>query len=87
MSACPCKASTMSGVLPPALAKQVAGGPEFRLGVHRVRVELSDRRAFENVMVAGGQVTGVLGLDDVPSEVSEVVAVTDFANAPLPPGC
>ena len=56
------------------------------MGVNRVRVELSDGRTFENVMVSGDRVVGVLGREEVPFVASDVVAVTDFADAPLPPG-
>ena len=56
------------------------------MGVNRVRVELSDGRTFENVIVAGDRVVKVLGQDDVPFEASDVVAVTDFSDAPLPSG-
>lgn len=56
------------------------------MGVNRVRVELSDGRTFGNVMVAGDRVVGVLGMEEVPFVASDVVAVTDFADAPLPPG-
>jgi hypothetical protein len=76
----------VSDQLPPDIADEVAAWPEFRMGVHRVRVKLNDGRTFDNVMVAGGRVAGVLGRDEVPFEASQVVAVTDFADAPLPPG-
>ena len=56
------------------------------MGVHRVRVKLADGRAFENVMVAGDRVVKVLGREELPFEASDVVAVIDFADAPLPPG-
>lgn len=48
--------------------------------------EISDGRTFENVIVAGDRVVKVLGRDDVPFEASDVVAVNDFSDAPLPPG-
>ena len=76
----------VSNELPPAIADEVAGWPEFRMGVNRVRVELSDGRSFENVMVAGDRGVGVLGGNDVPFVASDVVGVTDFPDAPLPPG-
>jgi hypothetical protein len=76
----------VSNQLPPSIAGKVALWPEFRMGVHRARVELRDGRAFEDVMVAGGRVVKVLGRDEVPFEPSEVVAATDFSDAPLPPG-
>jgi hypothetical protein len=56
------------------------------MGVNRVRVELADGRTFDDVMVAGDRVVKVLGRDEIPFEVSDVVAVTDFSDAPLPPG-
>lgn len=56
------------------------------MGVSRARVELNDGRTFDNVMVAGGRVVKVLGWDEIPFEASDVVAVTDFTDAPLPPG-
>ena len=56
------------------------------MGVKRVRVTLADGRTFENVMVAGHRVVGVLGQPHVPFEASDVVAATDFAEAPLPLG-
>jgi hypothetical protein len=72
--------------LPPSIADEVARWPEFRMGVNRVRVELADGRTFDDVMVAGDRVVKVLGRDEIPFEVSDVVAVTDFSDAPLPPG-
>ena len=56
------------------------------MGVNRVRVELAAGRAFEDVMVAGDRVVGVLGRHEVPFEASDVVAITDISDAPLPPG-
>jgi hypothetical protein len=76
----------VSNELSPDIADEVAGWPEFRMGVNRVRVELNDGRTFDNVMVAGGRVVKVLGWDEIPFEASDVVAVTDFTDAPLPPG-
>ncbi|MEO8829619.1 hypothetical protein [Lapillicoccus sp.] len=76
----------MPNELPPAIANEVAGWPEFRMGVTRVRVELADGRTFDDVMVAGGRVAKILGRDEIPFEASDVVAVTDFGEAPLPPG-
>lgn len=55
------------------------------MGVNRVRVELTDGRTFDNVMVAGGRVMKVLGRNEIPFDASDVVAVTDFTDAPLPP--
>jgi hypothetical protein len=86
MSGSPWDASIVSNELPRDIADEVAGWPEFRMGVKRVRVELSDGRTFEDVMVAGDRVVGVLGREEVPFAASDVVAVTDFADAPLPPG-
>ena len=76
----------VSNDLPPSIADEVAGWPEFRMGVKRVRVELDDGRTFDDVTVAGARVVKVLGRDDVPFEASDVVAVTDSSDAPLPPG-
>jgi hypothetical protein len=76
----------VSDKLPSAISDEVAGWREFRMGVNRVRVELADGRVFDNVMVAGGRVVGVLGQPQVPFEASDVVAVADFTDAPLPPG-
>ena len=76
----------MSDKLPPAISDQVARWPEFRMGVNRVRVELADGRVFDDVMVAGGRIVGVLGQPEIPFDASDVVAIADFADAPLPPG-
>jgi hypothetical protein len=76
----------VSNELPPDIADEVAGWPEFRMGVHRVRVELTDGRTVDNVMVAGGRVMKVLGRNEIPFDTSDVVAATDFTDAPLPPG-
>jgi hypothetical protein len=56
------------------------------MGVNRVRVELADGRVFDDVMVAGGRIVGVLGQPEIPFDASDVVAIADFADAPLPPG-
>lgn len=76
----------MSDKLPQAIADEVAGWTEFRMGVNRVQVKLADGRVFENVMVAGGRVVKVLGQPDLMFDASDVVAVADFADAPPPPG-
>jgi hypothetical protein len=76
----------VSDKLPPAISDEVAGWTEFRMGVNRVRVELADGRMFDNVMVSGDRVVNVLGQPQVPFEASDVVAVADFTDAPLPPG-
>jgi hypothetical protein len=76
----------VSSDLPPSIADEVAVWPEFRMGVHRVQVELADGRRFDDVMVAGARVVKVLGRDDVPFDASAVVAAIDRSNAPLPPG-
>ena len=76
----------MSDELPASIAHEVARLPELRMGVHRLRVALADRRAFDEVMVASNRVVRVLGLDDIPFEGRDVVAVTDLSDAPLPLG-
>jgi hypothetical protein len=40
---------------PPDIADDVAEWPKYRMGVNRVRVELTDGRTFDNVMVAGAR--------------------------------
>jgi hypothetical protein len=72
--------------LPASIAHEVARLPEFRMGVHRLRVALADGRAFDDVMVASNRVVRVLGLDDIPFEGCDVVAVTDLSDASLPLG-
>jgi hypothetical protein len=76
----------VSNELPSSIADEIAGWPEFRMGVYRVHVELADGRSFDDVMVAGARVVKILGRDDVPFDTSDVVAVTDRSDAPLPPG-
>lgn len=56
------------------------------MGVRRVGVQLSEGRYFDNMMVAGREVVGVLGLRSVPFEVAAIVAATDQASEPLPAG-
>lgn len=51
-----------------------------------MRIELADGRVFDNVMVAGGRIVGVLGQPEIPFDASDVVAIADFADASLPPG-
>lgn len=82
----PNRLPVVSDQLPPTIANEVAGWLEFRMGVHRVRVELADGRAFEDVMVGGARVVKVLVRGEIPFEASDVVAVTDFSEALLSPG-
>src|SRR5689334_12847383 len=75
----------MSDELPPAILAQIAGFPEFRMGVRRVQVELASGRTFENTLVAGKRVVGIIGdCGTVPFEPSEVVGVRDMSDAYLP---
>jgi hypothetical protein len=52
------------------------------MGVNRVRLELTDGRTFDNVMVAGGRFVKVLCQNEILFDASDVVAATDFTNAP-----
>ena len=76
--------ANVSDHLPPSIVDEVAKWPEFRMGVQRVRVVVADGRSFDDVMVAGNRVVKVLGRHDLPFEASDVVAVTDLSEAPLP---
>lgn len=76
----------MSVRLPDSIRSQVRGFDEFRMGVHRIGVELADGRSFDNVLVSGPNVTRVLGHDAVPFDAADVIGVTDQSEMPLPPG-
>jgi hypothetical protein len=52
------------------------------MGANRVRLELTDGRTFDNVMVAGGRFVKVLCQNEILFDASDVVAATDFTNAP-----
>jgi hypothetical protein len=55
------------------------------MGANRVRLELTDGRTFDNVMVAGGRFVKVLCQNEILFDASDVVAATDFTNAPPRP--
>lgn len=73
-------------VLPAAVAAEVLRLPEFRMGVHRVGVRLTDGMCVDDVLVSGGRVTKVLGRDHVGFRADEVIEVVDQSERPLPPG-
>jgi len=62
--------------LPDALRQEIASFPEYKMGVHRVTVELSDGRIFTDVDVAWeAEVIRVAGSSEIPFDVSQVVRV------------
>lgn len=75
----------MSEQLPPAIAAEVRGMYEFRMGVHRVGVVLANGMQIDDVLVSAGRVTRALGHEHVPFEASEVVGVVDQSTRALPP--
>jgi hypothetical protein len=73
-------------VLPAAVAAEVRLLPEFRMGVHRIGVRLTDGMSVDAVLVSGGRVTKVLGRDHATFRADEVIEVVDQSDRPLPPG-
>ena len=61
------------------IVKQVNALPEFRMGVHRVAVRLTDGRVIPDVFVSGNQVSWVFGFDTIPfapGDIAEVVGTS-----------
>ena len=50
---------------------------EFRMGVHRVSVLLTDRHIIHDVLVSGNRVSWVFGEDTIPFRADEVEALLD----------
>ena len=78
--------SDVEDVLPAAVAAEVRLLPEFRMGVHRIGVLLTDGVRVDDVLVSGGRVTKVLGRDHVAFRADEVIEVVDQSECPLRPG-
>ncbi|WP_156401702.1 hypothetical protein [Agromyces sp. Soil535] len=76
----------MSEQLPPAIAAEVRGMYEFRMGVHRVGLVLANGMQVNDVLVSAGRVTRALGHEHVPFDASHVVEVVDQSTRALPPG-
>jgi hypothetical protein len=76
----------MTDKLPGVIAEQVNGMFEFRMGVHRIGVDLSDGAHFDDVLVSAGSVTRVIGYETVPFDAGDVTSVSNEAELPLPPG-
>lgn len=73
-------------MLPAPIAAEVRLLPEFRMGVHRIGVQLTDGMRIDDVLVSGGRVTKILGGDHVTFRADEVTEVIDQSERPLPPG-
>jgi hypothetical protein len=62
--------------LPEALQETISTFPEYKMGVHRITVELSDGRVFTEVDVAWeSEIIRVGGLAKLPFDVDEIVRV------------
>jgi len=62
--------------LPGAAREEIAAFPEYKMGVHRITVELRDGRVFTDVDVAWeSEIVRVAGLTEVPFDASEIVRI------------
>jgi hypothetical protein len=62
--------------LPESLREEIAALPEYKMGVHRVTVELVDGRVFADVDVAWEtEVIRVSGSSEIPFDAGDVVKV------------
>lgn len=58
------------------MSAEIAALPEYKMGVHRVTVELSDGSVFTDVDVAwGSEVIRVSGSSDLPFDPADIVKV------------
>jgi hypothetical protein len=64
-------------ILSDNLVEQLDRIPEFRMGVHRVRVRLTDGRVIRDVLISGNRVSWVFGEDAIPFRAEEVEALLD----------
>jgi len=59
--------------LPEALRQEIAALPEYKMGVHRVTVELNDGRVFTDVDVAWEcEIVRVAGSSEIPFDTAQV---------------
>jgi hypothetical protein len=71
----------MSTTLPGPIAQQVLDFPEWKMGVHRIKVTLIDGRVFAPVDVAWGRdVVRVAGSDKIPFDAGDVNEVEDLSG-------
>jgi hypothetical protein len=59
------------------LVKQLDRFPEFRMGVHRVSVRLTDERIVHGVLVSGRRVSWVFGEDTIPFLPDQIETLLD----------
>jgi hypothetical protein len=64
-------------ILPDTLVTQLDRIPEFRMGVHRVSVRLTDGRTVHDVLVSGRRVSWVFGEDTIPFRPEQIDALID----------
>jgi hypothetical protein len=58
------------------ISQRIATFPEYRMGVHRVTVELNDGRVFTDIDVAWERtIVRVGGSYEIPFDASDIVAV------------
>ena len=62
--------------LPEAVREMIASFPEYKMGVHRITVELVDGRVFSDVDVAWEtEIIRVAGANEVPFDPAEIARV------------
>jgi hypothetical protein len=72
----------MAAQLPEHVADIILGFPEYRMGAHKVAVELRDGTIVDDVLVAwGGEVIRVGGVDGCSFDPSAVVNAYDRSSA------
>ena len=66
-------------MIPAHLLNKLLAVPEFRMGVKRVGVVLSDGRSFRSVFVSGNEVrrVGEPATDPIPFDSAEIVDLQD----------
>ena len=62
-------------LLSDSIVKQLDDVPEFRMGVHRVSVLLTDGRVIPDVLISGNRVSWVFGYDTIPFRADQVERV------------
>lgn len=70
-------------MIPAHLRDKLLAVPEFRMGVKRVGVVLSDGRTFRPVFVSGYEIrrVGELALDPIPFDSAEIVDLLDDSGS------
>jgi hypothetical protein len=62
--------------LPDAAREEINAFPEYKMGVHRITVELRDGRVFTDVDVAWeSDIIRVAGSTEVPFDAGEIVRI------------